>query len=200
MCGLYFIETDEDIIEMKIILDGIRKHYHNSETLFAFAPGEVRPANLAPVIANSRYLKPRPFLMKWGFSRLDHKSLIINARSESAMDKPIFQRSMLQRRCLIPASYYFEWEHKEKEKTKYKIRPACFPMFYMAGIYRYEAQSLLPAFTILTRSPISEIAFIHNRMPVILGKEEQQIWLSQNTELSPSFFNADLAMQYENAD
>ena len=83
---------------------------------------------------------------------------------------------MAQRRCLIPATCYFEWEHRGKEKIKYAIAPESNNMIYLAGIYRKEGTHA--SFTILTCEPAESIAFIHNRMPVILLAEATGDWLN----------------------
>ena len=81
---------------------------------------------------------------------------------------------MQQRRCLIPATNYFEWEKRGRERIKYAIRECDSPMLYMAGEYRVENGK--PVFSILTREPAENIAFIHNRMPVILPAEAKNGW------------------------
>ena len=73
--------------------------------------GEVFPSDTAAVIANSRQLKPSVFPMRWGFERKGG-GLVINARSETAAEKQLFRESAQLRRCLIPASCYFEWERR----------------------------------------------------------------------------------------
>ena len=83
---------------------------------------------------------------------------------------------MAQRRCLIPATCYFEWEHRGKDKIKYAIAPENNDMIYLAGIYRKEGNRA--ACAILTREPADSIAFIHNRMPVILPSEAIGDWLN----------------------
>ena len=88
----------------------------------------------------------------------------------------MFQDGMAQRRCLIPAAYYFEWEKRGREKIKYAIGQNDRGILYMAGIYRLEKG--VPVFTILTRSPADSIAFIHDRMPVILPDDVKADWLN----------------------
>ena len=82
---------------------------------------------------------------------------------------------MRQRRCAVPATSYYEWERTGKSRVKYAIHPQRPGLFYMAGLYRLEPQG--PAFTILTRAPAEAIAFIHDRMPVILPPELVQDWI-----------------------
>lgn len=115
------------------------------------------------MIANNRAMTPTPFAMQWGYRMPDGKR-IINARSETIEQRPLFLDGIRQRRCLVPALHYFEWGRADH--IKYAIRPAGRSLMYMAGIYRMEEEG--PAFTILTRAPGEEIAAIHDRMPVIL--------------------------------
>jgi putative SOS response-associated peptidase YedK len=112
--------------------------------------------------------------MKWGFSTSDGK-LIINARSETAEEKPMFKSAMANRRCLIPASGYFEWKKDGKHKTKYAFHRSD-GMLYLAGCYREEKDSPLPTFVILTRNAVGDIIDIHDRMPVIVPKDKIDDW------------------------
>ena len=73
--------------------------------------GEVRPTDIVPVIAPNRSGARAVFPMVWGFSLPRSSSPLVNARVETAGTKPTFKESWERRRCIIPASYYFEWEH-----------------------------------------------------------------------------------------
>ena len=148
--------------------------------------GEVRPTDLVPVIASNKAMKPAVFPMVWGFHLPRYSSPIVNARVETAMEKEIFKESWEHRRCIIPASYYFEWEHlknaagKAKTGDKYMIQPQGSRLTFMAGLYRIEEIKgiKIPVFTILTRAPVESIRFIHDRMPVILLKESIREWVN----------------------
>ena len=113
--------------------------------------------------------------MKWGYKLPDGK-LIVNARSETAAQKTMFADGMRQRRCLIPADCYYEWQKTGKDKQKYRLAPTNTNGFFLAGIYRIEQGSAV--FTILTKEPVAPIAFIHHRMPVILPNEVMLDWLN----------------------
>lgn len=173
MCGRYFIADDDTAEDLRQIIEQVNRRYNGDAPLKA--SGEIFPMDTVPVIANSRSMTPTPFAMRWGYTAPDRQPLI-NARSETAASKIMFKDGMAQRRCLIPASYYFEWEKRGREKIKYAIRPEASGTLYMAGIYRIMAGQ--PEFTILTRDPAQSIAFIHNRMPVILPIEAQADWLN----------------------
>jgi len=174
MCGRYYI-ADEDTPEdlMRIIEEVNRRNSGNAVAVKT--SGEVFPTDTVPVVANSRSLQPAAFAMKWGYTLPDGKP-IINARSETAAQKVMFKDGMLQRRCLIPATNYFEWEKRDDRKIKYAIQPTGSRIMYMAGIYRMEQGK--PVFSILTREPAPSIEFIHNRMPVILRPDIISDWLN----------------------
>ena len=172
MCGRFFIEEEDTEDELQAILQALNRRGAVCKT------GEVLPTDTVAVLANSRALRPAPFAMQWGYTLPDGKK-IINARSESAATRPMFMDGMRQRRCLVPASHYFEWSHGGKAKTKYAIRPQAAGTMYMAGLYRMEAGRAV--FTILTREAAPQIAFIHHRMPVILPGDAAEAWLRLQT-------------------
>ena len=169
MCGRIYIPEDAGIQMLRAIVDNLEHRNVKVKT------GEVSPGDVAAVVASNRRREPQPFAMEWGY-HLPNGKLVFNTRSETAAEKPMFADGMRQRRCLIPAAHYFEWERKAGGKTKYAIAPKAGEGFFLAGIYRMEAGK--PVFSILTRSPAEEIAFIHDRMPVILPNEVTADWLN----------------------
>ncbi len=140
--------------------------------------GQVFPGDRAPVLANNRAGRAALFAMEWGY-RLEGSKRVINARWETAQDKPLFRDGMRQRRCLIPASCYFEWEKAQGRRVQYAIGPREGGMLYLAGVYRLErrGEALVPAFAVLTRQAAPQLAFIHPRMPVILSPQGARAWL-----------------------
>lgn len=173
MCGRYYIAEDDQAEELRQIIDMINRK-NNGEGAVKTS-GEIFPSETVPVIAASRSQKIMPFAMEWGYSTSDGNRLI-NARSETAAQKPAFRDGMLHRRCIIPASWYFEWNRNEKGKPKYAIGAEHGNVICMVGIYRFEQER--PVFSILTREPAESIQFIHNRMPVILPREAVRDWLN----------------------
>ena len=175
MCGRYFIDGDDLPEELERILEELNRKNtpKNLKT-----SGEIFPSDVVPVLANSRRQDVQPFAMRWGYSFPGGRP-VINARAETAAEKPLFRDGMRQRRCLIPASSYFEWERRDGQKTKYAIHPAGAEMLYLAGIYHLEKHdgAVVPSFAILTRSAAPEIAFIHDRMPAILPPDCARDWL-----------------------
>ena len=111
---------------------------------------------------------------------------MINARTETAAEKPTFQESWERRRCVIPVSWYFEWEHligntgQKKTGDKYMIQPRGSSVTWLCGLYRIENN--LPVFTILTREPGEEHRKTHDRMPLILPEDRIDQWIRPDTK------------------
>jgi len=196
MCGRYQLTTEENIQEIQEIVSEINRRYMDKPILSQMKLGEIRPTDIVPVIANSKSFEPKPFLMQWGFSGFDaNKKPIINARSETALEKNIFRKPLLERRCLIPASHYYEWEKNGNGKIKHAIKTT-WPMIYMAGMYRFEENKPLPMFTILTKQAESDIRHIHDRMPVILPYSHAINWLYPNVEIQDMLDQSESRLVY----
>ena len=153
------------------LAERFRKHEGEPLTV----EGEAFPSEVLPALALSRTGEERVFPMKWGFSGT--KGLLINARVETASEKPTFREAWTKHRCAVPVSWYFEWEHNEKKKTgqKYALRPETRGLVWLAGLYRMEEG--LPVFVILTRPADEELMWMHDRMPVILPRAEISRWI-----------------------
>ena len=144
--------------------------------------GEVRPSDVAPVLAPDRSGRRTVFPMKWGFRA---KTLIVNARAETAAERPLFRESWQSRRCAVPSSCYFEWEHpaspdgRRRTGTKYRLQEKDAPLTWLCGLYRMEEG--IPCFVVLTRAPGESIRFIHDRMPLILPESAVEEWIRPET-------------------
>ena len=169
MCGRYNFSKNSSSPMVQKVLENLQTRQIEVKT------GEVNPGDVAAAIASNRKLEPQAFGMKWGY-RLPDGKLIFNARSETAAQKAMFADGMRQRRCLIPADCYYEWQKVGQGKQKYQIAPTDANGFFFAGIYRIEQG--IPMFSILTKEPVESISFIHNRMPVILPNEIIKDWLN----------------------
>ncbi|SEG31371.1 Putative SOS response-associated peptidase YedK [Eubacterium ruminantium] len=183
MCGRYFIDESA---ELKTIVNEMKtsvlmKFWENSSQVVT--EGEIRPTDIVPVIALNRRGESSVFPMKWGFAG---KTLLINARVETASEKPSFRNEWLSHRCVIPAAYYFEWSHmtgkdgKVHTVDKYIIQPQESGMTWICGLYRFENN--LPVFVILTREPGDEVRKIHNRMPLIIAKDMIDEWIRPDAD------------------
>jgi len=172
MCGRYWIAQSEHAEDWSGMMASLARL---PSPAGAKDGGEIFPSDIVPVIANNRKLSPSVFWMKWGMS-IEGSKLLINARSETASSKPLFRDGMKQRRCLIPASHYFEWG--KHDRARYEIKTDQNTVMYMAGLYRIEGNQ--PCFVILTKEAAAEIAFIHHRMPVMLSVQKAADWLNPN--------------------
>lgn len=108
---------------------------------------------------------------------------LINARSETVEEKPTFRDAYRQRRCLVPASGFYEWKQPEKRggpKQPYIFRLRSGEGFAMAGLW--EQCGSLNSFTILTTQANSLVADLHDRMPVILRPESYEMWVGANQD------------------
>jgi putative SOS response-associated peptidase YedK len=179
-----------DELELRSIVEAVERSARGIyQQLSLKTEGEVFPSDIVPVQVGEGQYQP----MKWGFAGHD-KRLIINARSETAAAKPLFKEAMAERRCLIPASGYFEWQKADsgkagsatlgkaktskasKHKTKYAFTLPS-GLMYLAGCYRQEKDVPVPSFVILTRDASEGIQHIHDRMPVIFSRANGLIWL-----------------------
>ena len=107
-------------------------------------------------------------------------SRLINARAETAAEKPSFRAAFKRRRCLLPASGFYEWQKLNGGKQPTYIRPVGDALFGLAGLWEMwqDAEgSVLESCTILTTSPNELMEPIHNRMPVIIEPADYSMWL-----------------------
>ena len=173
MCGRFYIAEEDKAEELQHIIDMMNRKYNGAAGIKMY--GEIRPTDTIVTIANGQSMQQGVFAMRWGYTMPDGKPMF-NARSETAAVKPLFADGMKQRRCLIPATCYFEWEKRGEEKIKYAIAPQGSEMIYLAGIYRRESNQA--ACSILTREAAECVVHIHHRMPVILPAEAILDWLN----------------------
>src|SRR5215831_12316953 len=124
-------------------------------------------------------------LMKWGLIAHWSKSAsdaarTINARSETAAEKPAFRDPMRYRRCLIPADAFYEWKRNGSSKQPYCFEVNDGEMFAFAGLWdgwKNAEGQWIKTCTILTTTPNAATSAIHDRMPVILDRESYELWL-----------------------
>ncbi len=120
--------------------------------------------------------------MQWGIvphraknPKLAHP--IINVRAESLAEKPSFVPLLKMRRCLIPASGFFEWKYEGAKKIPFYIQVNDQPLFAFAGLYdewHDPAGTLLSTYTIITTDLNALMATVHSRMPAILAPDYEE--------------------------
>ena len=168
MCGRYYLERTTLLPHEAAAL--LNERFERAVKL----EGEVSPGDLAPVRAPNRRRQKAAFAMEWGYTLPDGRR-VINARSETAGERPLFRDGMAHRRCVVPASRYFEWQRRGKGRARYAVWAKDGGPLCMAGVYRLEGRKAV--FAILTREPAAEIAFLHDRMPVLLPENLADAWL-----------------------
>jgi len=142
----------------------------------------IAPTHWHPVLTNESTNPLRIF--KWGLIpswAKDAKiaSNLINARSETILDKPAF-KCINQQRCLVPYDGFYEWKKVGKDRIPYRIILPNTPIFSVAGIWETWTDSTgttIPTFTVLTQPPNTLMQSIHDRMPAILAPNQEAAWL-----------------------
>lgn len=193
MCGRYLFLPDEQIEEIKNILQRINQKFYGTPFLDKLKIGEIFPTELVPVVVASEGEKDAT-IARWGFPIEGKKQVIINARAETLLEKWTFKK-IAHQRCLIPAVGFYEWQKKDDSKQKLLIKPQDRSLFYMAGLYNkinLEDGTELDVFVIITTQPNSQIEPIHSRMPAILKKEHEDLWLFEkgNEKILKKLFDA----------
>jgi putative SOS response-associated peptidase YedK len=180
MCGRMTIATDQAVLEARFhaTMDGkIEKHYN------AY-PNHDRYK--LPVITedDSEHITLRwwGLLPRW-WTR-DARGLI-NIQYETLRDKKTFHKDLAERRCLVLADGFYEWKGERGHKTPYYIHLKSGEAFAFAGLYEDNSRdgSALPTFAIITTAPNELMAPIHSRMPVILGRDDESLWVNPATSL-----------------
>lgn len=181
MCGRFSISTPQEEIKKRFGIDRWEAAYRGR---YNAAPGQPLPVVIQP--ADQRILAA----YIWGlvpFWAKDKKigNRLINARAETVASKPAFRSAFKRQRCLVPADGFFEWSKKSKPHVPFYITLKNRHPFAFAGIYDHweHNQEVLHSFAIITTDANGLVARIHDRMPVILDKKEEALWLDQRTPL-----------------
>lgn len=128
-------------------------------------------------------------LMRWGFiprwakdEKIGYK--LINTRSESVFEKPMWRNAVHYQRCLVPANGFYEWKRTSDSKTPYYFYLPGEPLFSFAGIWstwQHEGKEW-KTYSILTTTPNKEMEPIHDRMPVIVRADDEATWLNAEND------------------
>ncbi len=176
MCGRFYV-PEKEMDEFAKLVAEVEQHLLKKY-------GEIYPGDTVPIITPGKQNK-EVHAVKWGFPQWNGNGLIINARSETAAGKPMFKAPFHKRRCIIPATGFYEWKKDTQNEKTTKIKHWISinnQLFYMAGLYWFfkdkaDETVLQPAFTILTTEANHKMQAIHNRMPVIIPEKNIEKWL-----------------------
>ena len=166
MCGRYNF-TVEQSDELREIIEKLNAKIHGKEV----KGGEIFPTNQVPLLVGEQN-QASPVLSIWGFPKFDNKGVIINARAETVFEKRTFKDSVINRRCIIPSTGFYEWD-SEKRKIMFKLEGT--DALYMAGLYNYYQDEL--RFVILTTAANESMSDVHHRMPLVIPKNEIDTWV-----------------------
>lgn len=179
MCGRYSLATTENLAE----------RFDAQQTELTLLPRyNVAPSQSMPTVVRDG--EQRLVEMRWGlipsWSKEAHVSFsTINARAETVTTSPAFRGPFKRRRCLVPASGFYEWRRIAQGKQPYCIRLRGGEPFAFAGLYdiwRGADGSELYSYTIITTTPNELVAPIHNRMPAILRRADEAAWLAEDAD------------------
>ncbi len=178
MCSRYFLDADGNIIAYTFqvpVHDRIRKRFN------------IAPTQEAPVVRAAKEGGREAAMLRWGLVPFWAKDLkigsqMINARAETVAEKPAFRSALQQRRCLVPATGFFEWKGEPGRKQAFAITVPERPLFAFAGLWeRWKPKDApgesVETFTIVTTDANASVIPIHDRMPVILPETAYDEWL-----------------------
>jgi len=196
MCGRYHFRGEE------VTLMQLLESFGLSHMPMAFMPRyNIAPRQKVPVIVNEGELnKPKVKMMRWGLIpswATDEKvgDKMINAKSETISERPSFRKAYERRRCLVLADGFFEWQVQGGMKIPFRFSMKDDSIFCMAGIWEKwirppkdgefvlddlnepEPNRVIESFAILTTTANKMVQRVHDRMPVIVGKEHWDWWL-----------------------
>jgi len=200
VCGRYWLVTPFDVLASRFHVRGERAPL---VPRWNAAPGQDLPVVLPDASARgARVLRP----MRWGLvpswaDAPDDAGRPINARAETAATKPSFKEPLRRRRTLVPADGFFEWKKGDRGRQPWAIRLKSRRPFAFAGLFdewRPRGGPPLRTFAILTTRPNGLVGELHDRMPVILTPEGEDLWLDRDVEdparLAPLFVPLDAAL------
>ena len=182
MCGRYSLTSPEDamrhLFDLPTLITGI------ISAAWATPRFNIAPTQTAPVLRQAENGAGNELTaMTWGLIpswSQEQSGGQINARSETAAEKPSFRDAYRRRRCLVPADGFYEWQKIDGSKQPYWISRADGAPFVFAGLWEDWMDGTAepsPRFTILTSAASEALRPIHHRMPIILGQQYFTAWL-----------------------
>lgn len=189
MCGRSSLTVTEKELEARF---NARFYSEDLERYNPLPNFNMAPTQRLPVVTDAD--PDHINLYRWGlipFWAKDEKIgyRMINARSETVAEKSAFRKAFTSRRCLWPIDGYYEWIKKGKEKLPYRVVMKDKGVYSLAGlweVWKNEQGEKIYSFTILTKAASPSMAFLHDRMPVILPRDLEIKWL--DSDLDPEAF------------
>jgi putative SOS response-associated peptidase YedK len=182
MCSRYFLDADGNVIAYTFgvpVHEGIRRRFN------------IAPTHEAPIVRAARDGGRREAaLVRWGLVPSWAKSLsvgskMINARSETLAEKPAFRNAFKSRRCIVPASGFFEWTGEPRWRVPHAITVQGRPLVPFAGLWdswKNAQGRWIETFTIVTTAANGFVSGMHDRMPAILEEDQVEPWLHGTPE------------------
>src|SRR3984893_7828909 len=192
MCGRARLSSD--VSEIKLVFS-IPPH---RPTPNIAASWNVAPTDPLPIVRYDAKAGERSLdVMRWGLVPFWAKDLKvgfsnINAKAEGIEGKPAFREAFQRRRCLVPVDNFYEWKKTANGKQPYAIALADRRLMALAGLWenwRSPAGEWVRSFAIITTSPNELCAELHDRMPVILARDNWSVWLGEEPA-NPAQFKA----------
>ena len=182
MCGRFTLALSPEELAQLMALDAALDRELGLGPRYNIAPGQEIVAAVQATPEAPREAR----VFRWGLvpSWAEDPAIgyrLINARSETAAAKPAFRDAYRRRRCLVPADGFYEWQRRAGRKQPWHFRVTDAPGFCMAGLWETWGPPdgvPLETCTLLTTSANELLRPIHDRMPVILGRENYERWLT----------------------
>ncbi|MDO5049800.1 MAG: SOS response-associated peptidase [Actinomycetaceae bacterium] len=187
MCGRYGLWAPEDDVAKLFDVD---YRIGDFGPTYNAAPSQMLPVVFERYEDGAESPARRMQLLEWGLVPTWAKTAkrpMINARSETLLDKPSFKASARRQRCLVPANGYFEWQVEDGGKQPWFLSQGDGdPVMGFAGIFDAwqdpESQQWLRTFAIITRSAPDAVGHIHDRSPVVVPQDMWSDWLDPQTQ------------------
>jgi putative SOS response-associated peptidase YedK len=177
MCGRFVRKTPITVLARDFLFP---EHQTEAAPRFNIAPTQT----VAAVRAADNPMKRELAWLRWGLipSWADDPKIgyrLINARAETAATKPSFRSAFRQRRCLIPADGFYEWQKSDGKKQPHFFHLKDDKPFAFAGLWEHWEREgeIIESCTILTTEANELLRAVHDRMPVILGTSDHDRWL-----------------------
>ncbi|MBF8807548.1 MAG: SOS response-associated peptidase family protein [Enterococcus lacertideformus] len=173
MCGHYFFDLASD--ELKKYYEQVIPQAESRQ--IHIGKNEIYPSNYVVTLGLNQEADIVPSITRWGFTSFKKGQLVINARAETIEEKNTFSHPFKETRCVFPMSCFYEWD---SDKQKVMFTDSHSTVLYVSGFYRihkneagFETESI-----ILTTQPSQSVLPVHDRMPLILAKEQIKDWVT----------------------